>query len=185
MDPTEALLGAASRRCADCSSVATFGPPDAYNGRDGSKLRCAKHRRAGDIDLRNRRCEAEMTGWDMQHERPATFSCPHRASFGNPAEGLRRFCSLHKGKLDTNLNLKKTCSAEGCYLTPSFCDPSTRRAQYCSRHRPEGFVHRSMLPVSKDSANVRHWTTRRPSDFSWENSATCSQQLRGSAEDMK
>ena len=156
--PAEALLGAASARCvvANCSRVATFGAGHA----GGKPLRCAHHRDAGDVDVRNRRCEAEMTGWDVQQHRPATWRCPQRASFGNPGEGRRRFCSLHRRRYDANLNNKRTCAARGCSLSPSFCDPATRRAHFCGRHRPPGFVHTSMLPPKGGGSEDREVSAR-------------------------
>ncbi len=172
--PAEALLGAASAMCvvANCNRVATFGAAGAGHA-GGKPLRCAHHRDAGDVDVRNRRCEAEMTGWDVQQHRPATWRCPQRASFGNPAEGLRRFCSLHRRRLDANLNNKRTCAAGGCSLSPSFCDPATRRAQFCGRHRPPGFLHTSMLPPKAGPEDRKVSAPQEP-DVLWFCSATAS-----------
>lgn len=155
----ERTLGSPSRRCmgTDCSRVATFGSPAFSPGEGSSKpLWCVKHKNAGDVDMRNRQCEAQMTGWDVERHQAASFRCPHRASFGNPAEGLLRFCSAHRGRWDSNLNNKKRCQMEDCQRTPSFCNPETRRPQFCGRHRPEGFVHSSALG-STVTINSHQW----------------------------
>lgn len=135
-----------SRRCGtvNCSTLASFGPPPPSSGHTESRpLWCAKHKDTGDVDLRNHLCEAQMTGWDVQKHRAASLRCPNRASFGNPAEGLRRFCSLHRGKWDENFNKqnsnKKTCASRGCRA------PSTGELQFCSRHRPDDIPLTSML----------------------------------------
>jgi len=188
--PEDTRLGAVSGMCVvtNCSRAATFGAPGAGARHAGGKpLRCAHHRDASDVDVRNRRCEAEMTGWDLQEHRPATLRCPQRATFGNPAEGCRRFCSQHRRRWDTNLNNKKTCAAAGgCSRTPSFCDPATRRAQYCGRHRPAGFVHTSMLHKKggAKAANADAVSAHREPDSLWFRSATASQPANCGAVDL-
>ena len=66
---------------------------------------------------------------------PARFPCAKRASFGAKNEGIKRFCAAHKRPDDVNLNNKKTCGAPTCVTYPSFCDPGSRKAEYCARHR--------------------------------------------------
>lgn len=155
----EKTVRSSSRRCmaANCSKIATFGSlPCEAGAMAGKPLWCAEHKTASDVDIRNRQCEAQMVGWDVDRHQEARFRCPHRASFGNPAEGLLRFCSVHRGCWDTNLNNKKRCQMPDCQLTPSFCNPATRRALFCGRHRPEGFVHSSALG-STATINSHQW----------------------------
>ena len=168
-------MGNSSRHCAaaNCSRVATFGSPaGSAEGGGGKALWCAEHKRTADIDMRNRQCEAQMTAWDVERHCTVTFRCHNRASFGNPAEGLLRFCSAHRGRWDCNLNNKKRCYMQDCHLTPSFCDPATGRPQFCRRHRPEGFVHSTALGPATTSAtqwipdHLWHSSTRLPSSRS-------------------
>jgi len=161
----EKLLVSSRRICSaiNCSTLASFGalsPSSDHAGGKPCASRCAKHKDVGDVDLRNRHCEAQMNGWDVQNQRAASLRCPNRASFGNPAEGLRRFCSLHRGKWDENFNNKKTCASLGCSRVPSFCDPATRKATFCVSHRPHDFCHTSGLHSLNSNLKISN-------SFSW------------------
>ena len=105
-------------------------------------LFCKPHSRAGDVDLRNRRCQAPD-------------GCTKRPSFGNASEGKSArplFCVTHKQAWHTDL-VTSRCRETLCAKRASFALPADAGARsrptYCAQHKKHGMV------------DVRHKSTER------------------------
>lgn len=95
-------------------------------------LRCKKHKKHGDVNVRIRKCEFG--------------SCMIVPSFGpfGQTKGIRCF----KHKLDTDINtILKLCEFSGCKVSASFGPIGTRKMLRCYQHKHSGDINTKKNPI--------------------------------------
>jgi hypothetical protein len=101
-----------------CNKSVSFGYPDKKK-----KIRCAKHRLEGMIDLKHPPCQE--------------LECNNSRSYGFPNDKAASYCSEHKK--DGMINVKhKKC--EKCGQIPSYNYDGGTRARFCKEHKLEDMV---------------------------------------------
>lgn len=99
-------------------------------------LRCKKHKKHGDVNVRLRKCEFG--------------SCMVVPSFGpfGQTKGIRCF----KHKLDTDINnILKLCESSGCKVSASFGPIGTRKMLRCYQHKHSDDVNTKKKTIEEEN----------------------------------
>jgi len=99
-----------------CHALATHGQ------RGQATSVCALHRGVGFIDRRHKRCQYAPDAPDEHATETPNASCTRQPSYGDPGEGVARFCAHHRGPLHVDVR-SRLCGAADCFLTASFGKP--------------------------------------------------------------
>uniref|UniRef100_A0A7S4L5M6 Uncharacterized protein n=1 Tax=Guillardia theta TaxID=55529 RepID=A0A7S4L5M6_GUITH len=112
-----------------CGRQASF----AFKGERTGK-RCGQHRKTKHIDVRHR----QICGY---------LDCMKRACFGTVADSKPRWCARHRGPDDVPITRMRCCHA-GCETHPVYGDPTTRKREFCFKHKAS---HHIKLNTKKQS----------------------------------
>jgi len=111
-----------------CYQYATQGSRSWNNG---ARVFCAKHKPIDFHDLNSKRCKFPL-------------GCDRLANYGNPAEGLARFCASHRSWGDVHLK-RRICNHYKCWSTAAFSTRSIPVKHFCKKHwRPKGHFVRQL-----------------------------------------
>ena len=150
---------------------------------------CSQHRRSGFVDRRHKRCQFLQSTGQGTRDNPAREAlhgaaardgrapvsdkvCQRQPSFGDPEEGVARFCAQHREPWHVDVRSRR-CQAPGCGRTASFGIAATghgSRGRRCialdkmRRGSSKGplFCHEHKAPAhvnlkAAHRRNVQHW----------------------------
>jgi len=100
-----------------CYQYATQGNRN-WNG--GARRYCAQHKPMDFHDINSKRCKFPL-------------GCDRLANYGNPLEGLPRFCGAHRSWGDVHLK-KRICNHCKCWSTAVFSIRSVPAKYFCKKH---------------------------------------------------